>query len=248
MVANGESLYSSLNDSDTSYGYYSGTSMASPNACGSAALLVQQFSQLFSGGAMRASTLKGLLIHTADDRGNAGPDYKFGWGLVNVGAAADLLIDHQAHPAKLRITENQLTTSITTRTHAFVWDGASPIRATLCWTDVAGSSTTTSVQLIGESLRCQFNLGGTAADLSVTAGAASGTLVISPGNDWDSWIATHFTTEEISKGLAAETVDPDGDGLRAEFAVALIPFHCERSGLSSSVILLRFYDWQGDEP
>lgn len=144
VVANGESLYSSLNDSDTSYGYYSGTSMASPNACGSAALLVQQFSQLFPGGAMRASTLKGLLIHTADDRGNAGPDYKFGWGLVNVRAAADLLIDHQANPAKLRIAENQLTTSITTRTHAFVWDGASPIRATLCWTDVAGSSTTTS--------------------------------------------------------------------------------------------------------
>jgi hypothetical protein len=56
-------------------------------------------------------------------------------------------------------------------------------------------------------------------------GAASGTLVISPGNDWDSWIATHFTTEEISKGLAAETVDPDGDGLPnlAEYALGTDP-------------------------
>lgn len=43
--------------------------MASSNACGSAALLIQHYSQLFSGGAMRASTLKGLLIHTADDSG-----------------------------------------------------------------------------------------------------------------------------------------------------------------------------------
>lgn len=144
VVANGDGLYSSLNASNTAYGTYSGTSMSTPNACGSAALLVQQYGQLFPGQAMRASTLKGLLIHTADDRGNAGPDYKFGWGLVNVKAAADLLIDHQAFPNKLRVTENQITSTITTRTHSFIWDGISPIRATLAWTDPAGSATTTA--------------------------------------------------------------------------------------------------------
>jgi hypothetical protein len=90
VVANGgdvllsnQGLYSSLNGSNSSYGYYSGTSMSSPNACGSAALLVQQYAQLFPGGAMRAATLKGLLIHTADDLGKPGPDYKNGWGLIN---------------------------------------------------------------------------------------------------------------------------------------------------------------------
>ena len=63
--------------------------MATPNSVGSATLLIQQFSSLFPGQAMRSSTLKGLLIHTADDLGNTGPDYKYGWGLVNVKAAAD---------------------------------------------------------------------------------------------------------------------------------------------------------------
>lgn len=144
IVANGDSVYSTLATGDAAYGYYSGTSMACPNACGSAALLVQHYGNLFPGQAMRSSTLKGLLIHTADDRGNAGPDYKYGWGLINVKAAADLLTDHQAYPAKQRLMENQITTTVTTRTVSFIWDAVSPITATLCWTDPAGVSTTTS--------------------------------------------------------------------------------------------------------
>lgn len=144
LVANGDGLYSSGNGSDSTYYTSSGTSMSSPNAAGTAGLLVQHYGNLFPGSAMRASTLKGLLIHTADDRGNAGPDYKFGWGLVNGTAAADLITDHQASPTKIRMSENAVTTSTTVRTHTFTWDGVSPIRATLCWTDPEGPSTTTS--------------------------------------------------------------------------------------------------------
>ena len=144
VVANGVTLYSSINTSNTAYGSYSGTSMSSPNACGSAALLVQQYGQLFPGQAMRAATLKGLLIHTADDLGNPGPDYKFGWGHLDVKAAADLILDQHANPLKQRITESQLTTSVTSRSYPFVWDGSTPIRATLSWTDPAATATTTS--------------------------------------------------------------------------------------------------------
>ncbi|MBK8092457.1 MAG: S8 family serine peptidase [Verrucomicrobiaceae bacterium] len=144
IVANGDQLLSSLNGSDTSYGIYSGTSMATPNATGTAALIIQQYGQLFPGGAMRSSTLKSLLIHTADDRGNAGPDYKYGWGLVNGVAAADLIRDHAANPLKVRLNEGVITSTTTTVNHEFVWDGVSPIRATLAWTDPAGTATTTN--------------------------------------------------------------------------------------------------------
>ncbi|QJE94254.1 MBG domain-containing protein [Luteolibacter luteus] len=144
LVANGDALYSSLNGSNTSYGTYSGTSMATPNAAGSAALLIELYGRLFPGQAMRASTLKGLLIHSADDRGNPGPDYKFGWGLVNAKAAADLINDHSANPLRKHVTESSLGSSIASRTESIVWDGVSPIVATLCWTDPAGSSTSTS--------------------------------------------------------------------------------------------------------
>ena len=142
VVANGENVYSTFSTSNTAYGTYSGTSMATPNACGSAALLIQYFSQQFPGQAMRASTLKALLIHTADDRGNAGPDYQFGWGLINVKAAADLIKAYHDAPGCLRMTESRINTTTTLRTHSFTWDGVSPIRATLVWTDPAGASTT----------------------------------------------------------------------------------------------------------
>ncbi len=144
LVANGDGLYSSWNSSDTSYATISGTSMASPNAAGTAALLVQHYGNLFPGGAMRSSTLKGLLIHTADDRGHPGPDYKFGWGLVNGEAAAALLTDHANNPSKIRLNEGRISTSNTVISHQFTWDGVSPIRATLSWTDPAGVATTTS--------------------------------------------------------------------------------------------------------
>lgn len=140
VVANGEAVYSAVSGSNTAYGFYNGTSLATPNATGSAALLIEQYGNLFPGQAMRASTLKGLLIHAADDRGNPGPDYKYGWGLVNVQTAADLVRDHHAFPTKQRIAEDQLTTATVIRTHSFVWDGVSPIRATLCWTDPAAAA------------------------------------------------------------------------------------------------------------
>ncbi len=144
VVANGETLYSSLNGSNTAYGTFSGTSMATPNALGTAALLVQEYENLFAGGAMRSSTLKALLIHTADDLGNAGPDYKHGWGLVDGVEAVDLLRDHAENPLKTRLTEGLITPASGITYHDFIWDGVSPIRVTLCWTDPAGASTNTN--------------------------------------------------------------------------------------------------------
>jgi len=144
IVANGDGVYSSLNGSDASYGTYSGTSMSTPNASGTATLLMEEYGRVFPGGAMRSSTLKGLLIQTADDRGNTGPDYKYGWGLISGVAAVNLIRDHAANPLKVRMNEGLITNTTTTVNHDFVWDGVSPIRATLCWTDPAGTATTTN--------------------------------------------------------------------------------------------------------
>jgi len=146
IVANGVELLSTSSSTDTAYTDWSGTSMSTPSAAGSAALLVQLYSDLFDGGAMRASTLKGLIIHTATDLGayglgNVGPDYRYGWGLINVEYAADMIVDHHADPSRHLMRENFLSTSVPVRTYEFDWNGFSPIRATLCWTDPAGAST-----------------------------------------------------------------------------------------------------------
>ncbi len=189
VVANGESLNSSFSGANNAYGSISGTSMSTPSATGAAALLVKHFGNLFPGQAMRASTLKALIIHTADDRGVAGPDYQYGWGLMNVKAAADAITAYQSTPGNSRIVENRLTSAVLTRTHSFTWDGVSPIRATLVWTDPAGASTTTHDF---RTARLVNNL-----DLKITApGGGNSSPFIMPyvGNWTNAAFATPATT------------------------------------------------------
>ncbi|MGI5867858.1 MAG: S8 family serine peptidase [Kiritimatiellia bacterium] len=140
LVANGYMLYSTLSGTPSSYGYKSGTSMAAPNATGTAQLLLGLYTSMKPGEHLRASTLKALLIHTADDLGTPGPDYKFGWGLVNAKAAADLICTAATNPAVPSIIESQITTAAPVREQVFNWDGVSPIRATICWTDPPGAA------------------------------------------------------------------------------------------------------------
>jgi len=137
IVANGVGLYSPIAVGDVNYATYSSTSMASASAAGSVALLVEYYNRLFSGRAMLASTLKGLIIHTATDLGNAGPDYKYGWGLIDVNEAAHYIKQDFEEPNSRRIIEDVLVTGIN-NTYEFTSDSNSPIRATLCWIDPPG--------------------------------------------------------------------------------------------------------------
>ncbi len=128
----------------TGHGYAknSGTSLASPLAAGSAALLVELYQDKFHG-LMRSSMMKGLLIHTADDVGRPGPDYTFGWGLINVKKAADIIIAHKKFymtdpTAGPKMIKGSILANKEPFTFVFQSDGTKPIRATLCWTDPAG--------------------------------------------------------------------------------------------------------------
>lgn len=138
IVANGDSLYSCNTVGTASYAVRSGTSMSSPNACGSAALLVDLYNDLFPGQAMRASTLKGLIIHTADDLGRPGPDYQYGWGLMNTRRAAELLRNHHQGKSIALLEDRVSEGGSRTATYVAYADGGSPLRATLCWTDPPG--------------------------------------------------------------------------------------------------------------
>ncbi len=43
---------------------------------------------------MRSATVKGLILHTADEAGTTiGPDYSFGWGLINAQKSAMAIRD-----------------------------------------------------------------------------------------------------------------------------------------------------------
>ena len=142
LVANGASLTSTSNASDTATSVSSGTSMSTPNAMGSTALLLDYYNQRFPGQTMRASTIKALLLHTADDLGTPGPDYLYGWGLMNTLAAAQVIKSHADGGSNPLIIENLLDSASPTRSHTFSWNGTDPIRVTLSWTDPASTPTT----------------------------------------------------------------------------------------------------------
>jgi subtilisin family serine protease len=137
IVGNGNGLYSSLATGDADYDWYGGTSMASPNVAGSVALLYEQYNSA-TGGPPLSSTIRGLLIHTADEAGPFdGPDYMFGWGLVNMRAAADLIdVDTRVVDS---IRQDQITNG-ETKTYTFHSTGTGPFVVTLNWTDPPGPS------------------------------------------------------------------------------------------------------------
>jgi len=165
LVANGVGIFSSISTGDAAYDTYDGTSMATPSAVGSAALVQQLYAREFSNQRLRSSMLKALLIHTADDLGTAGPDYKNGWGLLNTKKAADLILAHKANLSSPKMIEGVLSNSTRTANHTIQWDGTSPIRATLCWTEPAGTAQSLASSRT-PSLRNNLNLRITAPDRS----------------------------------------------------------------------------------
>lgn len=133
VVACGVNVYSSYSTSNTSYNSISGTSMASPNATGSL-LLVQQHYNNLKAKFMRSATLKALIIHTADEAGNPGPDYTYGWGLVNTAKAVKLITDSNYNQIQERTLANN-----TTYTQGVSSDGTAPLKVTICWTERGGT-------------------------------------------------------------------------------------------------------------
>lgn len=114
------------------YGGLQGTSMSTPVVTGIAALLTEQWRKTFNNANPLPATIKALLIGTAEDRGNAGPDYTFGFGFVNAQAAADLIIADGGTGSRIKVdsvrTGQQLEIPLTV-------SATQNLRATLVWSD-----------------------------------------------------------------------------------------------------------------
>ncbi len=136
----GSNIYSTTNTSSGTannlYEYNSGTSMSSPQVAGSLLLLQQLYTQLNKGAIMRASTLKGLAIHSAMDIGAVGPDYKTGWGVLNMENAGKILQNAENNHVLSELTlKNGESYKIN-----LVASGKGPLTATISWTDPEGKS------------------------------------------------------------------------------------------------------------
>lgn len=133
VVAPGVNLYSAISTGTANYDIYSGTSMATPAASGSL-LLVQQHHNNVKGKYLRSASLKALAIHTADEAGSKGPDYAYGWGLLNTASCVKFINDSNLNKLDEKTLNNGQTQTV-----QFNVDAGKPLRITICWTDKPGN-------------------------------------------------------------------------------------------------------------
>ncbi|MFN4363316.1 S8 family serine peptidase [Chryseobacterium hispalense] len=137
----GVSVRSTLSTSNTATGLLSGTSMASPGITGVVLLLQQYYNQLYSN-YMRSATVKGLILHTADEAGYwPGPDYEYGWGLVNAEKAAIAIRDKNSITSTKSIIDELSLNNGATYTKTITASGTAPLRISISWTDPQSSFT-----------------------------------------------------------------------------------------------------------
>lgn len=130
ITANGQNQNSTSENNQ--YLVFGGTSGASPGIAGVSAQLYELYASQNNGDHPPAALIKATLLNTATDYGNVGPDFKFGWGIVN-GRRAGKLIEEE------RYLSSQVSQGVTNNHTINVPTGTSQVRFMLYWNDPAAA-------------------------------------------------------------------------------------------------------------
>ncbi|MEO0475471.1 MAG: S8 family serine peptidase [Planctomycetota bacterium] len=144
LVANGHDVLTPGGGHDADYDVVTGTSLSSPNAAGTAALVLEHWRNQNGGYTPDSATQKGLLMHTATDatRYGLGPDYATGYGLVNGYEAVEHITESTDEPLATRdrhIWEGTLNEGEAFSLQFLTTGTGSGFKASLSWLDPAGS-------------------------------------------------------------------------------------------------------------
>ncbi len=138
VTAPGVNVYSTLTKGK--YGRSSGTSMSTPAVTGSLALLCEQWKE-HAGEYPSNAVLRNIIAITATDRNPRGPDYKYGFGVLNVEKAAELI---EANKENAIVIESAVTRKEQTHQYTLSLFGKPASRnVCLAWTDPPGRADAT---------------------------------------------------------------------------------------------------------
>ncbi|NVK64108.1 MAG: S8 family serine peptidase [Flavobacteriales bacterium] len=135
LAANGYQHLST--DENNAYLTFGGTSGAAPGIAGVSAQLYELYGDINGGSLPPSALIKATLLNTANDAGNVGPDFQFGWGIVN-GLRAGMLLEDGRHLNSNISQGNTNTHTIT------VPSGTQQVRFMLYWSDPAAANGATT--------------------------------------------------------------------------------------------------------
>lgn len=113
------------------YEVYFGTSMASPATAGQAALLIEQYRKKYNSNP-KSGLLKALIMNGTKDIGNFGPDYIYGYGVVNFDNSIRMLNENHFNTNRIQNNETQTYTVNVPANSAF-------LKAMIYWHDPVAS-------------------------------------------------------------------------------------------------------------
>mgnify|MGYP002348288180 FL=1 len=126
IAAKGTDVFSTIDPN--SYGLKSGTSMSCPGVAGTMTQLFHAYRELNEGRDPLGGLIKAIALNTADDLGNSGPDFKFGYGRINGLKAVEVL--EQGRYDSATITNGEIVYH-----EIFVPENTAQMKVMVYWTD-----------------------------------------------------------------------------------------------------------------
>lgn len=135
ICAVGTSVISTI--SDYTYESKTGTSMACPGVAGTVTQLYQAYRDLNGGNNPPGGLIKAAVLNTAEDLGNPGPDFQYGWGRINAIRAYDVMEQgtYMLGSASQGVTNTHILN---------VPGGVTKLKVMVYWTDYEGTVNATT--------------------------------------------------------------------------------------------------------